>query len=114
MQNDASLAETFMQIYASLAKEIKAVMPSYFDALDSDEMHVAKQHAGDWAQVADALYKYLHHHHKHFRAKRESELSGRQPVILFSEKEAPREHELKAHRSLLRSCQAHDVGKAAG
>ncbi|CAE6918052.1 unnamed protein product, partial [Symbiodinium sp. CCMP2456] len=87
--------------------EIEAVMPSYFAAWDDDETHVAKQRAGDWAQVADGLYKYLHRHHSKFREQRESELSGREQVILYSEKEAPLEHELKAHRSMLRAYQWH-------
>ena len=76
-------------------------MPTYFDAWDSTGDRAAGETSGDWARVADRLYKYLNAHSRTFREQREQTLTRRERLVLFSEKEAPFEHELRAQRSLL-------------
>ena len=84
-------------------------MPSYFDAWDPTDDRAAGETSGDWARVVDRLYKYLNAHSRTFREQREQTLTRRERLVLFSEKEAPFEHELRAQRSLLTAYQWHMV-----
>ena len=86
--------------------DLEAILPSYFNVFDESGGSQEDADKGDWAKVAKTWLRYLHGHNEQFFEERASLTAG-QRLALFSEVEAPLEHELKGRISLLNAYQWH-------
>lgn len=99
------LVPDFKAFLEKSRRDLVAIIPSYFSGWDETKEQEDSS-KGDWAAVASGLLQYIRTHHQQYPLER-AELSRADRLTLWTDTEAPIQHEMKGRLSLLRAFQWH-------